>query len=361
MIKIDIIAGARPNFIKIAPLIHEFQKTNKFEYRLIHTGQHYDKKMSDDFFSQLNIPHPNKNLAVGSGSQAEQTSGIMLGYEKYLETSYNPNLCVVVGDVTSTMACAIVAKKRQIKVAHIEAGIRSGDLKMPEEINRILTDSITDYFFTTTQSASDNLMKTGVNTKQIFFVGNIMIDTLKRNVNKFFAPAIWKEFQLFQKKYFVLTLHRPSNVDNSKNFFNILSEIDKGAINNYVIYPVHPRVREKLKSKNIKYQNIKFVEPIPYLEFNFLVKNAKAVITDSGGITEEATVYGIPCITLRKNTERPETVSIGTNILLKNFPNGFKEAVYKINNNTWKKGSIPEKWDGKTAKRIVKQLENIYK
>jgi UDP-N-acetylglucosamine 2-epimerase (non-hydrolysing) len=256
---------------------------------------------------------------VGSGTQAEQTAGIMIGYEKYLDTTYNPALCILVGDVTSTLACAIVAKKKQIKIAHVEAGIRSGDISMPEEINRIVTDSITDYFFTTTETANQNLINSGIKPEKIFFVGNVMIDTLKKNESKFYPPKIWDHLQLSPQNYFVLTLHRPSNVDNDKLFFNILSEIDHEAKEKHVVYPVHPRVKEKLLESKIKYKNIKLVEPMSYLEFNYLVKNSKGIITDSAGITEEATMYNVPCITLRGNTERPETVDLGTNVLEKNF------------------------------------------
>jgi len=361
LIQIDIIAGARPNFIKIAPLMHKLKTHSKFDVRLIHTGQHYDTKMSAAFFKQLDIPEPNVNLAVGNGTQAEQAGGIMIKYEHYLIRTYKPNLCMVVGDVTSTMACAIVAKKEGIKVAHIEAGLRSGDFNMPEEINRILTDSITDYYFTTTKNASMTLLNEGVKPANIFFVGNIMIDTLRKFESKFYAPKVWKEENLQTKNYFVLTLHRPSNVDDDKRFIEILSILNDNVSSFKLIYPVHPRVVEKLKKSSQLLPNIFPTAPLPYLEFNYLVKNAKAVITDSGGITEETTVYGIPCMTIRDNTERPETVTIGTNKLLKQFPRGIKDAFSKVNSNSWKKGDIPEKWDGKTAKRIVKHLDTIFR
>lgn len=360
MIKIDIIAGARPNFIKIAPIIHEITISINFRYRLIHTGQHYDKKMSDNFFTQLEIPKPNKNLGVGSGSQAEQTAGIMIGYEAYLKDTYKPDLCIVVGDVNSTMACAIVAKKENIKIAHIEAGIRSNDLKMPEEINRILTDSITDYYFTTSVTANKNLLDHGVKLKNIFFVGNVMIDTLKKFESRFYPPQIFLDQKLNKDEYYVLTLHRPSNVDNDEKLFNILGEIDSHTMSFKVIYPVHPRVKSKLDSRKHFFKNIIEVEPMPYLEFNYLVKNAKGVITDSGGITEEATVYNVPCITLRKNTERPETLNIGTNVLVKKFPDEFRNYISLINKNEWKKSKVPEKWDGNTATRIVKHIQEIF-
>ena len=358
-IKIDIIAGARPNFIKIAPIIYALKSDSQFQCRLVHTGQHYDKTMSDDFFSQLQLPKPDHNLEVGSGSQAKQTAGIMLGYENYIKTTHKPALSIVVGDVTSTMACALVAKKEMIKVAHVEAGIRSGDLSMPEEINRIVTDSITDYFFTTSKLANTNLKKTGISAQQIYFVGNVMIDTLQKFESKFYLPQIWKSFNLKSKNYFVLTLHRPSNVDQNEFFFEMLNIIDKEAVKFPVIYPVHPRIKAKFKISEHIFKNIKIVEPMSYLEFNYLVKQAKAVITDSGGITEETTVYNIPCITLRQNTERPETVELGTNVLVNQFPQDFKKYMNMIHNNEWKIGSIPDKWDGNAAARILKHIQNI--
>lgn len=360
-IRIDVIAGARPNFIKIANLMHEFKKRSDFETRLIHTGQHYDSKMSDAFFRQLEIPEPDINLAVGSGTQAEQTAGIMIAYERYLNKSIKPDLCIVAGDVNSTMACAIVAKKEQIKVAHIEAGLRSDDHSMPEEINRILTDSITDYFFTTSISANNNLKLKGVESNRIFFVGNIMIDTLKKFEAKLYPPKLWEIENLKKRDYFLLTLHRPSNVDHLQTFLNMLKYISKSLKSYKIVYPVHPRVSEQLAKSNNGLENLIISKPLSYLEFNYLVKHAKAVITDSGGITEETTVFGIPCITLRKNTERPETVTMGTNKLITDFPNGFDEAIAEINSNCWKKGSIPEKWDGKTAERIIDSILKIYR
>ena len=359
LIYLDIIAGARPNFIKIAPLLHELKKDEKFKVRLIHTGQHYDSNMSDVFFSQLHIPKPEFNLAVGSGSQAEQTGYIMMKYEDLLQNTYTPDLCVVVGDVNSTMACSIVAKKHNAKVAHIEAGLRSGDLTMPEEINRILTDSISDYFFTTSKNATQNLLNQGVNPDNIFFVGNIMIDTLKKFEPKFCPPEIWEKEHLLSKCYLVLTLHRPSNVVDNDRFLDILKHIDNNSGNTKIIYPVHPRVSEKIKMLNTDLSNIITTNPLPYLEFNFLLKHAKGVITDSGGITEEATVYNVPCLTLRNSTERPETVITGSNELIKDFPIGYAEALLKINNDAWKKAKMPEKWDGKTAVRILECLIEI--
>jgi UDP-N-acetylglucosamine 2-epimerase (non-hydrolysing) len=360
---IDIIAGARPNFIKISPLIAAIRKKQNeginIQFRLIHTGQHYDKNMSDSFFEQLDIPNPDFNLGVGSGTQAEQTAGIMVGYEAIL-LKHPSNLCVVVGDVTSTMACAITSKKLFIPVAHIEAGIRSGDMNMPEEVNRIVTDSITDIFFTTTTMASENLLNSGVSKDSIHFVGNVMIDTLRKYESAFSKPHLWDIENLNKGNYFVLTLHRPANVDAGEKLKLIISEIIKGTNPNPVIFPVHPRTRKILNELKISFKWLKYSDPLSYLEFNYLVKNAKGVITDSGGITEETTVMGVPCITLRDNTERPETCTIGTNELIGTDPSAISPALRKVQDGNWKLGGIPEKWDGKAAERIVDKLIRFY-
>ena len=359
---VDIIAGARPNFVKIAPIIRAIKEQQKsggrIGYRLVHTGQHYDARMSDDFFNQLGIPEPNINLGVGSGTHAEQTAAIMISYEKLLHK--NPsNLCLVVGDVTSTMACAITAKKLCIPVAHVEAGIRSGDWSMPEEINRMVTDSITDYFFTTSEIANEHLRRTSVDPSRVFFVGNTMIDSLLFNMVRLIQPSFWKEYKLEIGEYFVLTLHRPGNVDMIDVFKKMLVTIGEQTRNLPVIFPVHPRTAKTLFGIQGIPKNIRYVEPQPYLEFNYLVKNAKAVITDSGGITEECTVMNIPCMTLRDSTERPETVTIGTNELIGTDPANLKPALNKLFSGEWKVGSIPEKWDGKTGTRIVSVLEKL--
>ena len=359
MKKITIIAGARPNFMKIAPIIHAINDAKKngeeIDFRLIHTGQHYDKKMSGDFFTELEIPEPHTNLESGGGSQAEQTANIMVRFEK--ELMENPtDLVLVVGDVTSTMACAIVAQKMQTKVAHVEAGIRSYDWSMPEEINRLVTDAITNYFFTTSEIANANLISNGVKEEQIYFVGNTMIDTLIKNKHKFKAPDFWNSFGLIKKKYVVITLHRPANVDDQNNLKKILIEIIEHTQDLPIIFPVHPRTAKILNEIGINDKRLHLVDPQSYLEFNYLVENSKFVITDSGGITEETTVLGIPCVTLRNNTERPETVTIGTNELIGTDPKKIKPTLEKIFNNEWKKGNIPPLWDGKSAKRIIENL-----
>lgn len=359
---IDLIAGARPNFMKIAPIIdaiHALKKSDdSLNYRLIHTGQHYDKNMSESFFHELGIPEPDQNLGAGGGTQAEQTSRIMIGYESLLRSSPS-NLCLVVGDVTSTMACSIVAKKLHIPVAHVEAGIRSGDRSMPEEINRLVTDAITDYFFTTSDVANQNLRKEGIDESRIFFVGNTMIDTLLKQQERFRKPAFWDDNGLEQGSYFVLTLHRPSNVDHDEQFINLMDKIMTGSRDRKIVFPVHPRTRKIMDRLQISSDRLILVDPLPYLEFNYLVKHAFAVVTDSGGITEETTVMGIPCMTLRDSTERPETCTIGTNELIGTDPGAIAPAMQMLFEGKWKKGSIPEKWDGKTASRIVEHLRKL--
>lgn len=360
---IDLIAGARPNFMKVAPIIREMETHQAVEkglrYRLIHTGQHYDTSMSGSFFEQLGIPAPDVNLEVGSGTQAEQTAGIMTRYEKLL-LEKPADLCLVVGDVTSTMATAIAAQKLCIPVAHVEGGIRSGDWSMPEEINRRVTDSITNWFFTTSKTADENLLNMGVESERIFFVGNTMIDTLLANMERLRPPEFWGELGLQAGQYVVLTMHRPANVDNGDKFSQMLREVALQARNLPVVFPVHPRSAARLREVVDLPGNLKLVEPQPYLEFNYLVKHALAVVTDSGGITEEATVMGVPCMTLRNSTERPETVTQGTNELLGTDPTRLAPAMERLFNGQWKRGAVPEKWDGKAAERIVMILEKLF-
>ncbi|MGK0174660.1 MAG: UDP-N-acetylglucosamine 2-epimerase (non-hydrolyzing) [Ulvibacter sp.] len=363
MTKIDIIAGARPNFMKIGPIIHAIHKHNKsgkkpIDYRLIHTGQHYDKKMSEDFFDQLNIPKPHINLGVGSGSQATQTANIMMRYEEALKEQ-KPELCIVVGDVTSTMACAVVAKKEWVKVAHVEGGIRSNDEKMPEEINRMVTDSITDYFFTTSAVANENLKKFGHSNDKIFFVGNTMIDSLLGNVERLQKPALYDENGLAEKSYLVMTLHRPSNVDAMENLGTLLDIINKNVGDKKIVFPIHPRTKKMYDQLGMNFENLIITGPMSYLEFIYLIKNALGVITDSGGITEETTVLGVPCMTLRESTERPETVTLGTNEIVGTDPMNIVPYLKTLISGDWKKGGIPELWDGKTADRIVDIISKL--
>lgn len=360
--KLTIIAGARPNFMKIAPVIHAIQKAQSagkdISYRLVHTGQHYDKNMSGTFFEELNIPMPDVNLEAGGGSQAEQTAAIMVAFEK--ELIANPSdLIVVVGDVTSTMACSIVAKKLNTRVAHIEAGIRSWDLTMPEEINRMVTDSITDYFFTTSEIANTNLRNAGISDDRIFFVGNVMIDTLLANIDRFRKPDFYDSLQLEEGKYLVLTMHRPANVDEASKLKRTMDEILNNTHGLPVIFPIHPRTAKIFRELGIESPMLKIVDPLGYLEFNYLVRHCKAVVTDSGGITEETTVMHVPCMTLRDNTERPETCTIGTNELVGTNPDAIKPALDKLFSGEWKKGGIPELWDGNAAERIIEILVNM--
>ncbi|KAA5827409.1 UDP-N-acetylglucosamine 2-epimerase (non-hydrolyzing) [Algibacter amylolyticus] len=359
---ITIVAGARPNFMKIAPIIEAIQNKKKegfnINYRLVHTGQHYDKNLSGTFFEELNIPLPDSNLEVKSGTQAEQTAAIMIGFENELMVN-KCDLVMVVGDVTSTMACTIVAKKAGIKVAHVEAGIRSGDMDMPEEINRIVTDSLTDYFFTTSTYANKNLSALGVPESKVFFVGNVMIDTLLKNKSRLAKPSLWDDLNLSEKKYMVMTLHRPSNVDEEQQLKKLITQIVTLGKDYPIIFPVHPRTKKLLSNLNLNFDNLYYVNPLGYLEFNYLVKNALAVITDSGGITEETTVMNVPCITLRDSTERPETCDIGTNILVGSDPEKIKNAFNILLSGTWKQGVTPQLWDGNTAKRIVHHLVSI--
>jgi UDP-N-acetylglucosamine 2-epimerase (non-hydrolysing) len=360
---ITIIAGARPNFMKIAPIIHEIIKQQKhgvnINYRLVHTGQHYDKNLSDTFFEELNIPQPHINLEVKSGTQAEQTGAIMAAFEKELE-NFPADLVLVVGDVTSTMACTIVAKKAHIKVAHVEAGIRSGDMKMPEEINRMVTDSITDYFYTTSTLAGENLTHAGIEDNRIFFVGNVMIDTLLNNITRIKQPDFWNDLQLKKKEYFVLTLHRPSNVDAERQLKELITTIVNHCKGKPIIFPVHPRTKKLLEGLDLNFDNLHFVTPQGYLSFIYLVKNAAAVLTDSGGITEEATVLNIPCITFRDSTERPETCTLGTNVLVGSDINKINSAFTTLHSGEWQQAQIPELWDGKASERIISSILALY-
>ena len=399
--KITLIAGARPNFMKIAPLIKAIQAAEAagkdIHYRLVHTGQHYDKNMSDTFFEELGIPMPDVNLGCGGGTQAEQTANIMVAFEQDL--MQNPtDIVLVVGDVTSTMACSIVAKKLNTKVCHVEAGIRSWDQTMPEEINRMVTDALADYMFTTSDFANDNLKKLGAEIQQpqqqyqqlatestssvaqednipyaaltfkripqkVWWVGNVMIDTLLANRSRFRKPEVYNTLRLEEKQYVVMTMHRPANVDEQEHLKALMEQIISNVHGLPIIFPIHPRTaklfynlwgdEEQLAKL---FPNLHIVDPMGYLEFNYLVERAKAVVTDSGGITEETTVMGVPCITLRDNTERPETCTVGTNMLIGTKPEAIKPALDKLFAGEWKQGAIPALWDGHTAERIVEIL-----
>lgn len=343
----------------MAPVIAALQAARAngqaVDFRLIHTGQHYHPNLSNTFFQELNIPPPDVNLGVGSGTQSAQTAAIMMRYEALL-IEKSADICVVAGDVNSTVACALAAKKQGLRLAHIEAGLRSRDRSMPEEINRIVTDSISDYFFTTSDTAGQNLQQEGIPADQIFFVGNTMIDTLLRYRPQFRPPALWQACHLQEKAYLLLTLHRPENVNQPGRIQQILAQIGSLSRGIPIVFPVHPRTEALFDFSKVKAPNVHLTGPLPYLEFNYLTERAQAVITDSGGITEETTVMGVPCITLRNHTERPETVTIGTNELIGNDSAALDAALQKVFSGQWKKGRVPALWDGRAGERIVEIL-----
>lgn len=362
-LKITIVAGARPNFMKVGPILTAIRKAKdkglEIEYRLVHTGQHSGSQMSDTFFVQLGIPEPDVNLGVSGGSHAKQTAQIMIAFEADLEQ--NPtDMVVVVGDINSTMATAIVAKKLGVPVAHVEGGLRSGDMSMPEEVNRKVTDSIADLFFTTSRTAGENLLREGVEPERVFFVGNTMIDSLLENLNRLEKPAVWDELDLQAGGYLLLTLHRPANVDSSETLSAILRMIGGASSSKRVVFPVHPRTRKTLEHIPGLEPNIIPIEPMGYLEFIYLLKHARGIITDSGGITEEATVLGVPCLTARTTTERPETVEVGTNVLLGDDLNSIPDHVERMVSGRWREGAIPELWDGRAAERIVAEILGLW-
>jgi UDP-N-acetylglucosamine 2-epimerase (non-hydrolysing) len=362
--KIIVVAGARPNFMKIAPLIEELKaaKINRPRLRfiLVHTGQHYDECMSRAFFDDLGLPCPDVNLGVGSGSHAEQTGRVTISFEALLVKEV-PDWVVVVGDVNSTMACTIAAKKLGIKVAHVEAGLRSRDRTMPEEINRVVTDVLCDLLFTTDTMASDNLTAEGIDPAKVHFVGNVMIDTLLKHRELARLCRQWDRFGLQAGSYGVMTLHRPSNVDERQIFEGIVSALEVIQQHLPLIFPVHPRTRKMAETFGLwkqmeSWQNVQLLEPLGYLEMLSLTSQAALILTDSGGLQEEAVGLGVPCITLRENTERPVTVAVGANHVVGNKPNAIVRAVKAIQANGRMQFRQPDKWDGSAAKRIVEIL-----
>jgi len=357
--KIVTVVGARPQFIKAAVVSRAIAKKSGIDEVIVHTGQHYDNNMSEIFFDEMQIPKPAYNLAVKENLHGAMTAKMLCGIEEVLMNE-KPDIVLVYGDTNSTLAASLAASKLKIAIAHIEAGLRSFNMQMPEEINRIVTDSICDHFFTTSKVANEYLLKSGTKENKIHFVGNTMIDTLYQNLEKLSKPGLWDENNLTIKKYFLITLHRPSNVDDPKNLSKIIDIILAETGELPVIFPLHPRTKKNLDKKYRDNKQLIIAEPMGYLEFIFLVKNSKAVITDSGGITEEATVLNIPCITLRNSTERPETITLGSNELAGTHPDNMIPYLKKIKNNEWKKSSVPPLWDGKTSVRIIKKLIELY-
>jgi UDP-N-acetylglucosamine 2-epimerase (non-hydrolysing) len=375
VLKVIHVVGARPNFMKIAPIMEEMAKyPEQFQQVLVHTGQHYDDNMSQVFFKDLGIPKPDLYLGVGSGSHAEQTAGIMVEFEKVV-SGERPDLVVVVGDVNSTMACAIVAAKLWVPVAHVEAGLRSFDRRMPEEINRVVTDALSDYLFTTCQDANENLRQEGISEERIFFVGNVMIDTLLKHKERASALGVLGQYGLDPGKYALVTLHRPSNVDEPTVLKGILEALGEIAKRLPVVFPAHPRTQERISEFGLgdliqspepfaelgsgKQENKPWLmEPLGYLEFLGLMADARLVLTDSGGIQEETTILGVPCLTLRENTERPITVTEGTNLVVGSHKERIAAEALRILEGERKAGRVPELWDGRAAERIVDVLLN---
>ena len=361
MLKILNIVGARPNFMKIAPIVREMRRReNEFLPLIVHTGQHYDEAMSDSFFVDLGIPKPDFHLEIGSASHAVQTAKIMMAFEPII-LAEKPDWVLVVGDVNSTIACAIVCAKLGVKIAHVEAGLRSRDRTMPEEINRILTDSISDLLLTTSQDADENLKHEGISADKIKFVGNVMIDSLFYNLEKSKASKACENLDLHNKDYAVLTLHRPSNVDEKEVFSGLLDALIAISEKLPIIFPAHPRTKANIEkfgfAERVANSNIKLIEPFGYLDFMNLYSGAKLVLTDSGGLQEETTALGIPCLTLRENTERPITIELGTNILVGTNPEKIKQSAFKIlENPSTKAKQIPPLWDGHAAERICNAL-----
>jgi UDP-N-acetylglucosamine 2-epimerase (non-hydrolysing) len=362
MTKVLLIVGARPNFMKVAPIYAEMRRrSSDYDPMIVHTGQHYDAAMSGSFFDDLGMPKPDVHLGVGSGSHAIQTASVMTEFEPVV-LSEMPDWVLVVGDVNSTIACALVSSKLGIKVAHVEAGLRSLDRSMPEEINRILTDAISDLLLTTSTDADDNLAREGVAPEKIRFVGNVMIDSLFQHLKIAEGSAIREELGLSGYPYAVLTLHRPSNVDDKGVFSGILEALVKIAARVPIIFPAHPRTRSRIEefgfAERIAAANIRLIEPLGYIDFMRLYSGARLVLTDSGGLQEETTALGIPCLTLRENTERPVTIELGTNILVGTDPEKIKSAAFDSLDNraVQHSTSVPPLWDGHAARRICDEL-----
>ena len=364
MLRIVNVVGARPNFIKIAPVMEEMRRrSNRFETLLVHTGQHYDESMSDSFFEDLQIPRPDINLEVGSGSHSEQTARIMIAFEEVL-LSHPADWVVVVGDVNSTMAAAIVAAKHTVRVAHVEAGLRSFDRTMPEEINRVVTDALADLLLTPSRDANDNLIREGVAPEKIRLVGNVMIDTLYRNLERARRSTVLDKLRLSPRQYCAMTLHRPSNVDDKTTLSGILDALEAIGEKFPIAFPIHPRTLHRLTEFGLldrvrAQRSLILTEPLGYLDFLYLYSNSRLMLTDSGGVQEETTVLGIPCLTLRKNTERPITVTEGTNRVVGSDPEIIEREALAALESPATSPRVPELWDGNTAARIVDAIEDL--
>lgn len=357
MKKVISVVGARPNFMKVAPIHRAFEKYPDIEHFLVHTGQHYDKNMSDAFFQDLEMPHPRHFLSVGSGTHAQQTAKVMVEFEKVIEQE-KPDLVIVVGDVNSTVACSLTAVKLHIPVVHVESGLRSGDRDMPEEINRIITDSICNIAFVTEESGQRNLLNENYPAENIHFVGNTMIDSQYFALQKLDGNNVLERLGLTQKEYVLSTVHRPSNVDNKQQLSDLIDILSMISKSKTVVIPMHPRTKKniehfELENKLNSIENLVITEPLGYLDFLNLMKNCDFVMTDSGGIQEETTALGVDCITIRTTTERPSTIEQGTNILVQPNKTEIEKAVTKYLNGVRKTGTVPELWDGKAAERIT--------
>jgi UDP-N-acetylglucosamine 2-epimerase (non-hydrolysing) len=351
--KVLNVVGARPNFMKIAPIVEQMKKTPELKGVLVHTGQHYSAEMSDVFFRELGIPVPDVHLGVGSGSHAEQTARILVEFEKVCMQE-KPDLILVVGDVNSTMACAIVAAKLQIPIAHVEAGLRSFDRSMPEEINRVVTDALSSILLTTSRDADENLRREGIDASKVFFVGNVMIDTLLKHRAKADALKMDKP-----GRYALVTLHRPSNVDDPDVLGPIIEALNEISKSIPLLFPIHPRTLKSIENFGLRVNGIRTMEPLGYLEFLNLESSATVVLTDSGGLQEETTILGVPCLTLRHNTERPVTMTDGTNILVGTNKAEILRAFHRVINGDWLPSGPPELWDGHAAERIVGIIRDI--
>lgn len=359
--KIMHVVGARPNFMKVAPIMAAMaERPACFQQTLVHTGQHYDVQMSDVFFAELGLPDPDEFLDVRSGTHAEQTAKVMLAFEPVLER-HRPDWLIVVGDVNSTAACALVAAKKNVKIAHVEAGLRSGDRSMPEEINRLVTDALADLLFTPSRDADENLLREGVPEHKICCIGNVMIDTLVKMLPRILLQTTVADFGLIPRQYILATLHRPSNVDQAENLEDLLLGLDTAPGGMDVVFPVHPRTRRRIEAMGLsgRLRRTRLIEPLGYLAFLALMRSARIVITDSGGVQEETTYLGVPCLTVRPNTERPITITCGTNRLVPPGSDVLHETIASVLLNGSMPSRKPELWDGLAAQRIVDVFLNI--